>query len=216
MIRFARLTTFAAALAGTAAIGLAAPAAASTPASDWVISENPSAITEVTTYQPGQVDGHKGNWHQIAVYVDQEDDGVVGGLTDYRCAAGVDPTSGTCTVVGQWLFYESDVAVIWSPLLRRMHLDGTVTLEDTISGDVTTADMDLRLQATGIFNKDVSIQRGYECADGGTYDTKRVERWRDDVTASGSLAWLRAEDATLSTAKPLKVVAAWERGCIVG
>jgi hypothetical protein len=216
MTRFGRLTALALAIAGTTTIGLALPAAAAVPDGDWVLSENPSALTQVTTFQPGHVDGHKGNWHQIAVYVDQEDDGVVGGISDYRCPTGVDPTSGTCVVIGEWLFYENDVTVTWSPLLREMRLVGTVTLEDTFGGGVSTADMDLRLRATGIYNKDVSVQRGYECADGGTYDSKRVERWRDDVTASGHLAWLSTGDATISTADPLRVVTAWLRGCIVG
>lgn len=198
-----RTAICAAAVSVVAATASFVPAQAAAP-DGWEYTQPPSLQIDESFFMHEHLSGHPGNWHQLDVRIQQDDDGVGGGLADYRCARGQDPTDGTCTLLAGYEFgHANDVAVTWSPRLRNVHVVGKVVLDDYVHGTGSiNARMNVRLHAGGRFTRTVTHYPPV----GTDPESKRVEIQRGGrITAHGHLAWLQARPTKVTTTQPLYV-----------
>jgi hypothetical protein len=170
----------------------------------WEFQQFPSVQIDESFFMHKHVTGHPGNWHMLQVRVQQDDDGVVGGLSDFRCPKGEDPTDNTCTQVGGFDFVdELGLTVKWSPRLHNVRVFGDIILNDESNGARIPATMNVRLHADGKRTRTVSR--------GGPTDTDPTEYKQIDierggkVSAHGHLAWLKATPTQVTNTEPLHV-----------
>jgi hypothetical protein len=213
LVRMPVVALVAAVAAVAAVMAPLAPAQSAT--GEWVLEAEPSASATVRYFMHKHVDGHPGNWHILSVRVQQDDDGVTGGLISLRCPKGVqpDPVAGwaDCAQVGGADFVDPDysIAVTWSPRLRRMHITGDIVLEDYVNGVLVPSTIDLRLRADGEFTRTVTRQSFTEP---DPWDYKQIDIERDGVTAHGHVGWLEASRTPVTFTRPLHVYWAYSRG----
>ncbi len=197
-----------AALSATAAVAVAAAMAPIVPAQatdgGWTYAQDPSVLVDENFFMHQHVDGHPGNWHQLNIRVQQDDDGTMGALTDLRCPRGERPAwngDDDCTVVGGAYFDDdADITVTWAPNLRKIRVSGDIVLHDSATDEPTDSTINLRLHAGGTLHRTVSrsVETGTEY--------KRVELQRGGkITASGHLGWLTATKAGVTHTQPLFV-----------
>lgn len=190
-------------------LGLTSAGTAHAAEEPWVELTS-AAFTNVLTATPGPLAGHRGNWHSLSVDVDGDDDGVTGGLVDWRCAPG-QPFDGTCTRLAEWEFTDDGtVSVTWSARLGEMRIAGTVTLENVATGATSTATLLLYLHAKGALIRTVTEETLPDAQD--TYDIRVVDFTRDDVVVRGRLGWLSTAGASVVQVRPLHVVRTDVRG----
>jgi hypothetical protein len=198
-----RAALSAAAVALAAAASAVVPAHAS-PSDGWEYTQAPSVQIDESFFIHRHLTGHPGNWHQLQVYVQQDDDGVGGGLSDYRCPRGDDPTDGTCTQLAGYEFGQAaDVTVTWAPRLHDVHVVGKIVLDDYVhNGDSIDSRINVRLHAAGRFSRTVT----HYPATGTEPASKLVEIRRGGrITAHGHLAWLKATPTRVTHTRPLYV-----------
>jgi hypothetical protein len=179
----------------------------------WELQAEGTFVT-VSTAVPGALTGHRGNWHTSSVDVDTDDDGVTGGLTDWRCPAGENPTQlvNTCTRLEDYSFSDTpELSVTTSSKLGTARISGPVQLEVASTGEVISSRIDLRLRGTGEYIRTVTIQQ--ESAGAETWDSKLVEKSRDGVTATGRVGWLSTSPSRATTiATPITQYQVYYRG----
>jgi hypothetical protein len=198
-------------LSGVAlALPTAAPAnAASGP---WVELDIPAPFADVQGFVHGQMAGHPGNWHELAVNVDGDDDGVTAGLIDWQCPHGLQAVDFTvCTRAAESdAVDDNGMTVTWSPGLRVMRVDGTVNLQSFETGDIVAYPIRVRIHARGPLTRNVSVE--HFDFPGDAYDYKHVELIRDQVTFSGRLGWVKVSNSPSNTTWPLRLVRGFYRG----
>jgi hypothetical protein len=202
-----RAAISAAAIAVAAAMAPVVPAQADpTPPAGWDYAMYPSVQIDESFFMHEHLKGHRGNWHQLDVWVQQDDDGVGGGLADYRCAPGQNPTGGTCTLLpGGYNFgHADDVTVAWSPRLHNVHVFGKIVLDpNETDGPSINARMNVRLHASGARTRTVTLGAPTD-TDPTEYKTVDIQRG-GKITAHGHLAWLKATPTKVTTTEPLHV-----------
>jgi hypothetical protein len=192
----------------TAGVTTIVPAQAAT--GPWV-EDLPAPFGDVGASVHAHIPGHAGNWHSFEVDIDGDDDGVVGGILDWRCAPSATEITDACVTLAEWDFFgDSRVVVTWSPLLRYMRVVGPITLENSDTGEQIASTVNVRLHATGELTRTVSIQ-----AQTPAYDIKIVDASRDTVTFSGGLGWLKVKNSPSNHNGPLRVVRNFHRGVFV-
>jgi len=202
-----------------AAVAVAAATASVVPAQaaggGWGYAQSPSLQIDESFFMHKHVKGHPGNWHLLQLSVQQDDDGVIGGIQDYRCPRGEAPAPNRdddCTQVGGFQFVdELGLTVKWSPRLRQVHVYGDIVLEDYFdTGDLTNTTMNVRLYAAGRFHRTVTYAAptGTDPMEYKTVDIRRGGK----ITAEGHLAWLKATKAAVKDTEPLHVY--WIKGRI--
>lgn len=178
----------------------------------WTVEQSPSVQIDEMFFMHEHLAGHRGNWHELHLWVQQDDDGVGGNVADYRCAPGADPTGGTCTLLAGYEFgMANDVTVTWHPRLKRLHVKGKIVMDDYVNdGPIQNARINLRLTAAGKFSRTVT-RSGPTGTDPLEY--KRVDIQRGGrITAHGHLAWLKAAPTKVTNTQPLHVYWVLTRG----
>jgi hypothetical protein len=206
---FVRAAICAAAVSVAAAMAPLVPAQADpAPPAGWEYVNFPSVQIDESFFMHKHLKGHPGNWHQLSVRVQQDDDGVVGGLADYRCPQGEAPAPDrhdNCTQVGGYDFVdELGLTVKWSPRLHDVRVFGDLVLEDYFhNNERTQSTMNLRLHASGHRTRTVTLGEPTD-TDPTEYKTIDIQRG-GKITAHGHLAWLKATPTKVTTTEPLHV-----------
>lgn len=176
-------------------------------AGGWDVVQAPSVQIDESFFMHKHVQGHHGNWHMLSVRIQQDDDGVLGGMTDFRCPHGEAPAPNgddNCMVVGGAEFDDdSGLTVTYAKRLQELRVRGHIDLIDDVSGDVTPSTMNLRLYAGGKFTRTVT-RTPPNSTDPNEYKTVDIQR-RGPIKARGHLGWLKATRAEVKNTQPLHV-----------
>jgi hypothetical protein len=205
MSTLARTAVSAAAVAVAAAMAPIVPAQAA--GGGWDVVQVPSVQIDESFFMHRHVKGHPGNWHMLNVRIQQDDDGVLGGMTDFRCPRGEAPApngNDSCSVVGGAGFDDdSGLTVTYAKRLQHLRVHGHVDLVDNISGEVTPSRMNLRLYAGGRFTRTVT-RTPPNSTDPHEYQRVDIRRG-GRISARGHLGWLKATRAEVRNTEPLHV-----------